>query len=202
MVRVIRLTSTEIDEAIVDMAAGLFARHGMAQTSVQAIADATGYSKAGLLARFSTKQSLRDAVIRRCEEVAAGVSASASVLPRGAKRDHSAITSLVDQAQSSSGVATLMLSVIGPQRDPETADALQPVRITLFEAFGFDPDDTPRLTRIGAAIGVVLVTTLGLDEAHPRSAEMRNEIIDAACNAMGHPFGRSSIKRKKRDQHG
>ncbi|WP_199725699.1 helix-turn-helix domain-containing protein [Nocardiopsis sp. Huas11] len=56
-------TSEQIDAQIVDRAAGLFARHGFENTSVQQIADATGYSKAGVLRRFVTKDASSDAAI-------------------------------------------------------------------------------------------------------------------------------------------
>lgn len=41
-----RPTSREIDDQILDSAAGIFAVHGFAHASVQQIADAVGYSKA------------------------------------------------------------------------------------------------------------------------------------------------------------
>ncbi len=43
-----RQSAAEIDHAILDVAAGIFAVHGFAHTSVQQIADAVGYSKPGL----------------------------------------------------------------------------------------------------------------------------------------------------------
>lgn len=58
----IRSTSEEIDIAILDTAAGLFAVHGVERTTVQQIADAVGYSKTGLLHRFPSKQAIVDAV--------------------------------------------------------------------------------------------------------------------------------------------
>lgn len=58
----IRSTSEEIDVAILDTAAGLFAVHGVERTTVQQIADAVGYSKTGLLHRFPSKQAIIDAV--------------------------------------------------------------------------------------------------------------------------------------------
>ena len=45
------------------MAAGLFARHGFAHTSVQQVADAVGYSKPGLLHRFGSKDALFQAAL-------------------------------------------------------------------------------------------------------------------------------------------
>ena len=53
-----RLSSAEIDQGILDVAAGIFAQHGFAQTSVQQVADAVGYSKPGLLHRFGSKEAM------------------------------------------------------------------------------------------------------------------------------------------------
>lgn len=58
----IRSTPEEIDIAILDTAAGLFAVHGIERTTVQQIADAVGYSKTGLLHRFASKQAIADGV--------------------------------------------------------------------------------------------------------------------------------------------
>ncbi len=58
----VRTTTSDIDEAIIDAAAGLFARQGFDRTSVQQVADAVGYSKTGLLHRFASKVVLLHAV--------------------------------------------------------------------------------------------------------------------------------------------
>src|SRR3712207_9533441 len=53
-----RQTAADIDHAILDVAAGIFATHGYAHTSVQQVADAVGYSKPGLLHRFGSTEAL------------------------------------------------------------------------------------------------------------------------------------------------
>lgn len=58
----VRSTPEEIDIAILDTSAGLFAVHGIERTTVQQIADAVGYSKTGLLHRFASKQAIVDGV--------------------------------------------------------------------------------------------------------------------------------------------
>src|SRR3712207_4424257 len=58
-----RQTSAEIDHAILDVAAGIFATYGFRHTSVQQVADAVGYSKPGLLHRFGSKEALHQAVL-------------------------------------------------------------------------------------------------------------------------------------------
>src|SRR3954453_15599777 len=56
-----RQSAAEIDHAILDVAAGMFATPRFAHTSVQQIADAVGYSKPGLLHRFGSKEALHRA---------------------------------------------------------------------------------------------------------------------------------------------
>src|SRR5215210_6492215 len=63
-----RQTSAQIDHAILDVAAGIFATHGFAHASVQQIADAVGYSKPGLLHRFGSKDALHRAVLHEVQE--------------------------------------------------------------------------------------------------------------------------------------
>src|SRR3712207_8758015 len=53
--------------AALPISAALFARRGFEQTSVQAIADAVGLSKAGLLHHFPSKDALRAAVLAQVD---------------------------------------------------------------------------------------------------------------------------------------
>ncbi|NNG36507.1 TetR/AcrR family transcriptional regulator [Nakamurella aerolata] len=69
----VRESAEQIDNHIVDVAAGLFAVHGFERTSVQQIADAVGYSKTGLLHRFPSKEAIRTAVHQRITDVAGDV---------------------------------------------------------------------------------------------------------------------------------
>ena len=64
-----RQSSAEIDHAILDVAAGIFATSTASpHTSVQQIADAVGYSKPGLLHRFGSKEALHRAVLDEVAE--------------------------------------------------------------------------------------------------------------------------------------
>ena len=63
-----RQTAAEIDHAILDVAAGIFATYGFPHASVQQIADAVGYSKPGLLHRFGSKEALHRAVLNEVAE--------------------------------------------------------------------------------------------------------------------------------------
>ena len=123
----------------IDAAASLFARHGFARTSVQAVADAAGYSKAGLLHHFPTKLALHTAVVDACRTETARVRDRVAELPLGAERDRRAIELLVDLSLARPGLVSLLLSTIVPMGDDDTAP-LDDLGDLLFEAF----DDAPR----------------------------------------------------------
>ena len=72
-----RQTAADIDHAILDVAAGIFATHGYAHTSVQQVADAVGYSKPGLLHRFGSKEALYRLVLREVSRTADDIAAFA-----------------------------------------------------------------------------------------------------------------------------
>ncbi|QWC91292.1 TetR/AcrR family transcriptional regulator [Cupriavidus metallidurans] len=56
-------TKSEINADIIDRAATLFARHGFDHASLQQIANAVNYSKAGLLHHFSSKMAIYSAAV-------------------------------------------------------------------------------------------------------------------------------------------
>ena len=69
MTGAVRPSTQDIDRGILDAAARTFAVHGYAKTSVQQLADAVGYSKAGLLHRFPSKRALHDAALGQAADV-------------------------------------------------------------------------------------------------------------------------------------
>ncbi len=58
-----RSTKSQTEAAIVDRAAALFAKHGFARTSLKLIASELGYTNAGLLHHYPSKQKIYDAVM-------------------------------------------------------------------------------------------------------------------------------------------
>ncbi len=80
----------QIDEGILDRAAGLFARRGYAKTSVQDVADAVGLSKAGLLHHYPSKDALHEAVLAHAGALGRRVLDEVAHLPPGpvAPRPH------------------------------------------------------------------------------------------------------------------
>lgn len=173
----------------IDAAASLFARHGFARTSVQAVADAAGYSKAGLLHHFPTKLALHAAVVEACRTETARVRDRVAELPIGAERDRRTIELLVDLSLARPGLVSLLLSTIVPMGDDDTAP-LDDLGDLLFEAFDDAPPTEARRIRVtGAlvALGILALEARRCDNASP----WRNEIIATSVDALGHAESRA-----------
>jgi len=104
MVRPLR---RHVDEQILDRAAGLFARHGFAHTSLKDLADAVGLSKAGLLHHYPSKEALFDAAQEMGRAHSRRVLEQVLPLPSGPARDRRAVELLVDFALDRPGLIAL-----------------------------------------------------------------------------------------------
>ncbi|MDV6259814.1 TetR/AcrR family transcriptional regulator [Rhodococcoides yunnanense] len=179
-----RTSQQHLDDEILDHAAALFARRGFSNTSIQAVADALGYSKSGLLHHYSTKFALYDAVISRCRTQAQGVLDEVSAMPVGDTRDRVAVTLVVEMALDNPGIAALLIS---PRE--EVATELDEISTMLYAAFGDTPDGpiTARLIRITGGLAAVAVIALNITTSHDK-ARWRSLIISTGLGALGHPY--------------
>jgi AcrR family transcriptional regulator len=181
-----RQSTAEIDAEIIDRAATLFARHGFERTSLQQVADAVGYTKAGLLHHFSSKQAILDAVMvevqRRCAELAA----SAEEIPAGVQRDRAVVASIVDLTLAWPGVSMFVSILVSDM--PSTDPALEQAGFDLLHAFGVDVAsvEIERLIRIIGAC-VALTSTVLEAVRIGTSQEWRTPIINMTMNTLGHP---------------
>ncbi|MGY1651040.1 TetR/AcrR family transcriptional regulator [Geodermatophilus sp. SYSU D01119] len=178
----------QIDEGILDRAAGLFARRGYAKTSLQDVADAVGLSKAGLLHHFPSKDALHEAVLAHADALGRRVLEAVRPLPAGPARDRRAIEVLVDVALGHPGFVAMLLAPVTELPDggahepggPETA---------VFECFGVDPHDEDadpeRLVRVLGAVAALAVLTLAAHEAEQTSA-WRPLVVATCLDALGH----------------
>ncbi len=186
----LRPTPQEIDASILDAAAALFSRHGIAGTSLQAVADAVGYSKAGLLHHFATKAGLAHAAVTACRSAAHGVAESVAGLPAGPPRDHAALTALAELAQRRPGFVALMVATAGPLRGSPEAGELAPVAADLFRAFSAPPPtpgetlDDPRVVRVIGALGALALTSLATEGQV--DAATRRYLVQTGYDALGH----------------
>ena len=175
----------QIDEGIVDRAAALFARRGFEQTSVQAVADAVGLSKAGLLHHFPSKDALREAVLAQAESLGQRVLEHVQGLPLGVARDRRAIEVIVDVALDHPGLVALLLvpatqeGVADPADDVATAAVLR--------AFGVDAEtaDPERLVRVIGALSALAVLTLAAHHSDQTTA-WRPHVVATCFDALGH----------------
>jgi AcrR family transcriptional regulator len=178
----------QIDEGILDRAAGLFARRGYAKTSLQDVADAVGLSKAGLLHHFPSKDALHEAVLAHADALGQRVLAAVRSLPAGPARDRRAVEVLVDVALGHPGFVAMLLAPVteladGVDHEPGGAEN------AVFECFGVDPDDDEadpeRLVRVLGAVAALAVLTLTAHQAD-RTTAWRPLVVATCLDALGH----------------
>ncbi len=183
-----RPTRSEIDAEIIDSAAGLFARHGFAHTSLQQIADAVNYSKAGLLHHYPSKQAIYDAALKTVGESIRTVFADVEKMPLGIERERAVIVASVDFTFDWPGVSALgnRLAEENENVDPE----LTQMGFIVYSALGTDlaTADQERIVRVTSAFSgigatVLIAARLGLKQ------QWREHIITTAMNALGHNTG-------------
>jgi AcrR family transcriptional regulator len=182
---VLRLDRQQIESGILDRAAALFARRGFEQTSVQAVADAVGYSKAGLLHHYPSKEALRAAVLEQAGTLGRRLVEQVAALPAGPERDHRVVEALADLALARPGLVSLMLNSATVQGG-EQAGELEDIGSSVFEAFGVtDPDaDRERCVRvIGASVAVGFLALTAHDSGDP--AAWRPHIVATGFDALG-----------------
>ncbi|TQS44712.1 TetR/AcrR family transcriptional regulator [Cryptosporangium phraense] len=176
-----RVFRSQADQGILDLAASLFARYGYSQTSVQAVADAVGMSKAGLLHYFPSKDALRDAVVARSTALAEEVLAEVADLPVGPERDRRALEVLVDQALGTPGLTAYLLSTTAAHGDDHAAG----INDVVMAAFGVGPDAGPeRRIRVLGAIGALSVVAIAAHRAG-KAAAWRSYLIATSVDALG-----------------
>lgn len=199
-----RTTRVQIEEEILDAAALLFARHGFDRTALQQVADAVGYSKAGLIHHFPNKLALQDAVLEQCRCRVAEVAETVVTLPLGPDRDHAVIAALVDLSVRFPGAVALMLSPVlhGYAREGYPNDTDLPADQSLVRLLEltdrldslFDSSeahgqrsavDPVRNVRVAAALGALAVGSLALPDVS--DAEIRAHLVEASFNALSHP---------------
>ncbi|MFD7023840.1 TetR/AcrR family transcriptional regulator [Promicromonospora sukumoe] len=186
-----RPTKEQIDAEIVDAAAALFARYGYEHASLQQIANEVGYSKAGVLNRFSSKEALFRLALRTTQDAMSAIADAASALPEGAERDRALFERLLEATWERPGAAALMQSLIsGDPADlpPEVIEAGS----ALTRAFGVSAEHSPdeRLARLVVAANGVQAAAMTAARREVRD-QWRPHIIAAAMDTLGHHRDRS-----------
>ncbi|MGW2092203.1 TetR/AcrR family transcriptional regulator [Promicromonospora sukumoe] len=181
-----RPTKEQIDAEIVDAAAVLFARYGYEHASLQQIANEVGYSKAGVLNRFSSKEALFRSALRTTQETMTALADAASALPEGPERDRALFERLLEATWERPGAAALMQSLIsGDPADlpPEVTEA----GAALARAFGISAEHSPeeRLARLVVAANGVQAAAMASARRGVQD-QWRPHIVAAAMGALGH----------------
>lgn len=187
------MSTSEIHAEIVDRAAGLFSRYGFAQTSLQQVADAVGYTKAGLLHHFPSKQAIYNATVEAVTQQLESLAVSVQSLPAGESRDLAVVTAMVDLTTAWPGISEFANSLV--RNGGEVGPELEQGGLAILGAFGVDlesPDDT-RLVRIVSACSGLTAGTLLAIQAD-RAREWRELIIRASMDALGHTAHLSTPK--------
>ncbi|WP_460864431.1 TetR/AcrR family transcriptional regulator [Rhodococcus aerolatus] len=180
-----QLLGQQLDAGILDHAAALFARRGVAKTSVQDVADAVGLSKAGLLHHFPSKDRLHQAVLDHARDLGRTVAATVAEEPAGPERDRRVLELVVDVALAHPGTVALLLSPETRAPDGPTPTAAE-AGDALFDAFDVDPTEvTERSIRVAGALSALAVLTVAAHE-HGEAALWRPHVVATCLDALGH----------------
>ena len=179
-------TKADLEADILDRASALFARHGFENTSLQQIADAVGYSKAGLLHHYPSKKAIYDAVLKTGHDHMQTLLAGVAAIPVGIERDRAVVEQSVDFTYRWPGISAFAQALTST--DPKEArPELEAMGMTLYQALGIDLPTCgmERIVRVtsafsGLGITAVLAVTLGLAE------EWRDCIVTTAMDGLGH----------------
>ncbi|ALS62884.1 TetR/AcrR family transcriptional regulator [Pandoraea norimbergensis] len=178
-------TKAEINADIIERAAGLFARHGFEQTSLQQIADAVNYSKAGLLHHFPSKLAIYEAAVGVVRNHMIELRERVKGIPVGIERDRALVDDAVQFTYDWPGVSAFSnrISDNAPDGDP----ALIEIGMILYDALGIDLTklDLERIVRVTSAFAGLGATALQAVRADQKR-EWRPIITQAAMEALGH----------------
>lgn len=178
-------TKAEIAADIIEHAAGLFARHGFDHTSLQQIADAVNYSKAGVLNHYPSKQAIYDAVIKTVRDHMLELRDRVAAIPVGVRRDRALVEAEVQFTYDWPGIAAFSnrLAYSEPDTDPELVE----IGLILYQALGIDVQNTSleRLARVTSAFSGLSVTALTATRADQKSL-WYELIVSIAMDALGH----------------
>lgn len=157
-----RQTSAEIDHAILDVAAGIFATHGYAHSSVQQIADAVGYSKPGLLHRFGSKEALYRAVLAEVSETVDDVVTLAEQHAAGDDQLRRVLERVTQRALDRPGMVRMMLRAFEPTAQDPDLEGIQASAYRMVDVI-----DRPMSTsaeRLRIVLGLDLIVTAAMTQ--------------------------------------
>lgn len=168
-----RQSAAEIDHAILDVAAGLFATHGYAHTSVQLIADAVGYSKPGLLHRFGSKEALHRAVLAEVTETVQAIVGRATRRSDEADQVRQVLELVTRRALERPGMVQMMLAAFEPGSDEPGTSEIQAAGRRLVELLDRAP--TGPAERLRVVLAMRMIATAAMAQSSPADAGLHLE---------------------------
>jgi AcrR family transcriptional regulator len=185
-----RQSPAEIDHAILDVAAGLFATHGYAHTSVQQIADAVGYSKPGLLHRFGSKGALHRAVLAEVTETVQAIIGHATAHGDDPDQVRTVLQLVTRKALERPGMVQMMLAAFEPGSEEPGTDEIQAAGRRLVELL--DHPHTSPADRLRVVLAIRMVATAAMAQSSPADAAIHVDpdelvplLVELASGVMG-----------------
>jgi len=175
-------------DALLDSASAVFARHGFDRASIQTIADATGYSKAGLLHHFPSKQAIFDAALAQCRVELQRIFDRVAPVQTRPDKDRYAVKLLVDLALDRPGLVALLLTGTTPLGADNGKPEFLAITADLFNAFDVaeGSSNTTRYLQVLGALSVLSVLSLNAHELDHTTA-WRDDIVRISLAALGYP---------------
>jgi AcrR family transcriptional regulator len=185
-----RQSAAEIDHAILDVAAGMFATHGFAHTSVQQIADAVGYSKPGLLHRFGSKDALHRAVLQEVQETVQEIVGHA--VAHGDRPDQlmTVLELVARKALDRPGIVQMMLAAFQPENEEPGIESAQAAGYRLVDALDH-PLSSPA-ERLRVVLALELIVTAAMTQHSDVDADLhvdREELVPMLVSLAAHVMG-------------
>ena len=192
-----RQTSAEIDHAILDVAAGIFATHSYAHSSVQQIADAVGYSKPGLLHRFGSKEALYRAVLTEVGETVHDVVDLAEQHTGGGDQLARVMERVTRRALDRPGMVRMMLRAFDPTAQDPGLEDIQAAAYRLVDCLD-RPMSTPA-ERLRIVLGIELIVTAAMTQhsrvdtdLHVPAGELVPLLVSLSTHVVAGPVGAMS----------
>jgi AcrR family transcriptional regulator len=189
-----RQSSAEIDHAILDVAAGIFATYGFQHASVQQIADAVGYSKPGLLHRFGSKEALHRAVLQEVAETVQEIVGHTLSVQAQPDRMTQVLELITRKALARPGMVQMMLEAFDPASEEPGIETTQAAGYRLVDAL-----DTPLsspMHRLRIVLALKLVVTAAMTQHSPLDADLHvdeEELVPLLVSLAQQVMGPTSV---------
>jgi AcrR family transcriptional regulator len=189
-----RQTAAEIDHAILDVAAGIFATYGFTHSSVQQIADAVGYSKPGLLHRFGSKEALHRAVLTEVSDTVQEIVGHAVAHSDQPDQVTQVLELMTRKALERPGMVQMMLRAFESDGEEPGVEAIQGLGYRLVDALDH-PLSSPA-ERLRVVLAVKLIVTAAMTQHSKVDADLhvdRDELVPMIVSLAAHVLGTSNV---------